>query len=172
MATCASEQLQETVTVTGESPVVDVQTTTVQRALTKDVLDAIPAGRSHLTQAVLIPGLSSTNGPARGNVVDVGGTRNLQNTLVSIHGGRDGDTRVMIDGVRIGNMSGAGQWHNFVPDQGSTQEVVIDYGAVSAENISGGLRINHVPREGGNTFRGSALRDGGEQRMAAGQHHG
>src|SRR5262249_61878467 len=86
--------------------------------------------------------------------MDVGGTRNLQNTLIAVHGGRVEDTRVQIDGVRIGNMSGAGQWHNFVPDQGSTQEVVIDYGAVSAKEISGGLRINHVPREGGTTFRG------------------
>jgi carboxypeptidase family protein len=147
--------LAETITVSGESPIVDVQNTNAQRALTKDVLDSIPAGRSHLTQAVLIPGLTTTQGAARGNLMDVGGTRNLQNTLISIHGGRDGDTRVMIDGVRIGNMSGSGQWHNFVPDQGSTQEVVIDYGAVSAENISGGLKINHVPREGGNTFKGS-----------------
>ena len=136
---------------------VDVQNTNAQRALTKEVLDAIPAGRSHLTQAVLVPGLTTTQGAARGNLVDVGGTRNLQNTLVSIHGGRDGDTRVQIDGVRIGNMSGAGQWHNFVPDQGATQEVVIDYGAVSAEEISGGLRINYVPKEGGNTFRGNVF---------------
>src|SRR4029453_11449927 len=146
--------VSETITVSGEAPVVDVQNTNAQRALTKDVLDSIPAGRSHLTQAVLVPGLTTTQGAARGNLMDVGGTRNLQNTLVSIHGGRDGGTRVMIDGVRIGNMSGAGQWHNFVPDQGSTQEVVIDYGAVSAEQISGGLKINHVPREGGNSFRG------------------
>jgi hypothetical protein len=147
--------LAETITVTGEAPLVDVQSTQAERALTKDVLDAIPAGRSHLTQAVLVPGLTTTQGAARGNTMDVGGTRNLQNTLISIHGGRDGDTRVQIDGVRIGNMSGSGQWHNFVPDQGSTQEVVIDYGAVSAENTSGGLRINHVPREGGNSFKGS-----------------
>jgi hypothetical protein len=150
-------ELQETITVTGESPVVDVQTTTAQRALTKDVLDAIPAGRSHLTQAVLVPGITTTQGSARGNLVDVGGTQNLQNTLISVHGGRVSDTRVQIDGVRIGNMSGAGQWHNFVPDQGATQEVVIDYGAVSAEEISGGLRINYVPREGGNTFRGNVF---------------
>jgi hypothetical protein len=150
----------ETITVTGEAPTVDVQSTNAQRALTKDVLDSIPAGRSHLTQAVLIPGITSTQGAARGNLVDVGGTRNLQNTLISVHGGRVEDTRVMIDGVRIGNMSGAGQWHNFVPDQGSTQEVVIDYGAVSAEQISGGLKINHVPREGGNSFKGSIYATG------------
>jgi len=150
-------ELQETITVTGESPVVDVQNTTAQRALTKEVLDAIPAGRSHLTQAILVPGITTTQGSARGNLVDVGGTQNLQNTLISVHGGRVSDTRVQIDGVRIGNMSGAGQWHNFVPDQGATQEVVIDYGAVNAEEISGGLRINYVPKEGGNTFRGNVF---------------
>jgi hypothetical protein len=149
--------LEETITVTGQAPVVDVQSTKAETVLSREVLDAIPAGRSHLTQAILVPGLSASQGAARGNTMDVGGTRNLQNTLVSIHGGRDGDTRVQIDGVRIGNLSGAGQWHNYVPDQGATQELVIDYGAVSAEEISAGLRINYVPKEGGNTFRGNAF---------------
>src|SRR5262245_52298441 len=45
----------ETITVSGQAPTVDVQNTNAQRALTKDVLDSIPAGRSHLTQAVLVP---------------------------------------------------------------------------------------------------------------------
>ena len=152
-ATMTVGQLSQTVTVTGEAPVVDTQNTTSQRALTKAVLDAIPAGRSHLTQAILIPGLTSSQGSARGNLVDVGGTQNLQNTLVSIHGGRQEDTRVMIDGVRIGNMSGAGQWHNFVPDQGATQEVVVDYGALSAENISGGLKLGSMARSSSDSGR-------------------
>ena len=149
--------IEETITVTGAAPVVDVQSTKAQTVMTREVLDAIPAGRSHLTQAILVPGLSASQGAARGNTMDVGGVRNLQNTLVQIHGGRDGDTRVQIDGVRIGNLSGAGQWHNYVPDQGITQELVIDYGAVNAEEISAGLRINYVPKEGGNTYRGNVF---------------
>ena len=146
--------LAETITVTGENPIVDVQTTTQQRVLTKDVIDAIPTGRSHLDQAVLVPGLSSSQGAARGVLMDVGGTNNLQNTLVSMHGGRTSDTRLMVDGLRIGNNVDGGQWTNYVPDQGAAQEVTIDYGAVTAEQLTGGLRINLVPREGGNTFRG------------------
>ena len=149
--------VEETITVTGAAPVVDVQSTRAQTVMSRQVLDAIPAGRSHLTQAVLVPGLSASQGAARGNTMDVGGVRNLQNTLVQIHGGRDGDTRVQIDGVRIGNLSGAGQWHNYQPDQGMTQELVIDYGAVNAEEISAGLRINYVPKEGGNTYRGNVF---------------
>jgi hypothetical protein len=89
--------------------------------------------------------------------MDVGGTNNLQNTLVSMHGGRRSDTRLMIDGVRIGNVAGEGQWTNYVPDTGSAQEVSIDYGAMQAEHLTGGLRINLIPREGGNTFRGSVF---------------
>src|SRR5688572_67280 len=50
-------QLEETITVTGQAAVVDVQSTTSQRTLTHEVIDNIPAGRSHLSQAVLIPGL-------------------------------------------------------------------------------------------------------------------
>ena len=146
--------LAETITVTGENPIVDVQTTTQQRVLTKEVIDAIPTGRSHLDQAVLVPGLSSSQGAARGVLMDVGGTNNLQNTLVSMHGGRTSDTRLMVDGIRIGNNVDGGQWTNYVPDQGGAQEVTIDYGAVTAEQLTGGLRINLVPREGGNSFKG------------------
>ena len=73
----------ETITVTDETPVVDVQSTTLQRTLTKEVVDAIPTGRSHLDQAVLIPGLSSSQEASRGTLMDVSGTNNLQNTLVS-----------------------------------------------------------------------------------------
>ena len=149
----------------------DVQSTTAQTVLTKQVLDAIPAGRSHLTQAILVPGLTASQGAARGNLMDVGGTRNLQNTLVSIHGGRDGDTRVQIDGVRIGNMSGAGQWHNFVPDQGRH--------AGTGDRLRRGVGRGDLRRpphqlraQGGRQHvRGIALRHGGERGLAGHQYH-
>jgi hypothetical protein len=145
--------LQETITVTGESPIVDVQRTTQQRVFDQAVIEAIPVGRSHINMAVLIPGLLATQ-PGRGALADVGGTNNLQNTQFAIHGGRPSDTRLQIDGVRLGNVLSEGEFSNFVPDTGSTQEVTIDYGAVSAEQPFGGLRIDIIPREGGNSVRG------------------
>ena len=60
--------VEETITVTGTSPIVDVQNTQRERVMTKDVLDTIPAGRSHFALGVLIPGIT------RGGQ-DVGGTR-------------------------------------------------------------------------------------------------
>jgi hypothetical protein len=151
--------LQETITVTGESPIVDVQASTQQRVFTQDVIEAIPAGRSHINQLVLIPGLSASQ-PGRGALQDVGGTNNLQNTTFVIHGSRQGDTRLQLDGVRVGNILSEGQFSNFVPDTGSTQEVTVDYAAVSAEQPFGGLRINIVPKEGGNSLRGSVFATG------------
>jgi hypothetical protein len=148
--------LEETVIVTGESPVVDLQRMTQQRVFTQDVIEAIPVGRSHINIAVLIPGLTASQ-PGRGALADVGGTNNLQNTTFTIHGGRTSDTRLQLDGVRLGNVLSQGEFSNFVPDTGSTQEVTVDYGAVSAEQPFGGLRINIVPRDGGNAFRGTVF---------------
>jgi hypothetical protein len=145
--------LEETITVTGESPIVDVQRTTQQRVFDQQVIEQIPVGRSHINMMVLIPGLSAAQ-PGRGALADVGGTNNLQNTTFSIHGGRTSDTRLQLDGVRLGNVLSGGEFSNFVPDTGSTQEIAIDYAAVSAEQPFGGLRIDIIPREGGNSVRG------------------
>jgi len=151
--------VQETITVTGESPIIDIQRTTQQRVFNQDVIEAIPAGRSHIDLVVLIPGLAAAQ-PGRGGLADVGGTNNLQNTTFQIHGGRTSDTRLQLDGVRLGNVLSGGEFSNFVPDTGSTQEVTVDYAAVSAEQPFGGLRIDIIPREGGNAVKGTVFATG------------
>jgi hypothetical protein len=147
--------LEETLTVTGEAPVVDVQSVNRQRVLTREVMDAIPAGRSHLDVAALVPGLQVNVSGTRGTLADVGGTNNLQNMTLTMHGGRSYDTRLMVDGIRIGNAGSGGEFTNYVPDMGSTQELVIDYAAISAEQMTGGVRLNYVPKDGGNQLSGS-----------------
>src|SRR5690348_587191 len=151
--------VQETVTVTSQAPIVDISNTTQQRVFNQEVIEAIPAGRSHVNMAVLIPGLAASQ-PGRGALQDVGGTNNLQNTTFVIHGSKQADTRLQLDGVRLGNTLSEGQFSNFVPDTGMTQEVTIDYAAVSAEQPFGGLRINLIPKEGGNSFKGSVFATG------------
>ena len=160
--------LEETITVTGEPPVVDVQSANRQRVLTKDVLDAIPAGRSHLDAAALIPGLQVNVSGTRGTLADVGGTNNLQNMTLTMHGGRSFDTRLMVDGIRVGNAGSGGEFTNYVPDMGSTQELVIDYAAISAEQMTGGVRLNYVPKDGGNRFSGSVFATGVNDKFQSG----
>jgi hypothetical protein len=145
--------VEETITVTGESPIVDVQNVSQQRVIGQEVLDTIPTGRSQFNAAVLIPGVTTSQ-------IDVGGTNTLQITTMTIHGGRGGDFRLAVDGISVGNVSGTGAFTDFVVDTGSVREVVADYGSGMAEMETGGIRLNVIPREGGNTFTGSFFATG------------
>jgi hypothetical protein len=138
----------ETVTVTGQSPIVDVQAVSQQRVISKDVIDAIPAGRGQSALAVLIPGMV-TGGQ------DVGGQNTQSLSAISIHGGRGTDQRQAVDGLTVRNVAGQGNSTNTVIDVGSSQEMTIDYAAGSAEAITGGVLFNFIPKEGGNRFSGS-----------------
>jgi hypothetical protein len=151
--------VSETVTVTGETPIVDVQSSQKQRVFSQEVIEAIPAGRSHINEIVLIPGIQAAQ-PGRGGLQDVGGTNNLQNTTFSIHGSRTADTRLQYDGVRLGNVLSPGEFSNYVPDTSATQEVSVDYSSMQAELAFAGPRINIVPKEGGNSISGSFFATG------------
>jgi hypothetical protein len=147
--------LEETITVTGEASVVDVQSVTQQVTLGKEVLEAIPAGRNQHNFANLIPGM---NGP-----LDYGGTNNLNLNTITVHGSRADDQRVMVDGMSISATSGNGQLSNFIPDMTSTQEVAVSYSAGTAEQAFGGVQMNLIPREGGNQFKGSLFATGANE---------
>jgi hypothetical protein len=138
----------DTIQVTGEAPIVDVQASQQQRVISREVIDAIPAGRSHAQLALLIPGVTGSN-------PDVGGANTLGLVALSIHGGRSTDMRVTANGVNLRNIGSPGQLISLVPDMGATQEITVDYGGSSAEQESSGVQINYVPREGGNRFVGS-----------------
>jgi hypothetical protein len=140
----------ETITVKGEAPIVDVQNMTQERVLSKDIVDAIPSGRTQYTTVTLIPGVSA--------IRDVGGTSNLQLAgTATIHGGNGGDTRTMIDGLSIGDSENSGAQTNQLTNMGSTQELTVDYAAGTAEQAYAGVRMNLIPRDGGNTFKASAF---------------
>jgi hypothetical protein len=143
--------LEETVTVTGEAPIVDVTTATRAAVLSGETVDALPTDRNYLGLARLIPGTSAGSDGGRENNVggsslgEVGGD-------ISIHGSRENDQRVMLNGVPTQTLQAGGALGGQTPDLGSAAEVTVEHTAVSAELSTGGLRINFVPRDGGNTF--------------------
>ncbi|MBI4263428.1 MAG: TonB-dependent receptor [Acidobacteria bacterium] len=151
--------LEETITVTGQSPIVDVQSARQQQVVSKDVLDAVPSARTHIAMAVLVPAVGLASGTSGANQ-DVGGTRGDAMTALVAHGSRSSDQRVVLDGLATNNDSATGARTGFQPNMSSTQEIVIDVAAGGADQPTGGVRINIIPREGGNTFSGTVFYTG------------
>jgi hypothetical protein len=84
--------LEETVVVTGESPIVDVQSARRQQVLDRDTINAIPSARVYHSLVTLVPGITtSTN--------DVGGLSGPATVTFSIHGGRGNEGRLQVDGM-------------------------------------------------------------------------
>ena len=146
----------ETVTVSGEAPIVDVQNTTQQRVFDQEVTDALPTGRLPSSLGVLIPGMSTALGAVNYTGLgaqEIGGAGGDTTTILAIHGGQSTDYRQNLNGLPTG-------WANeafetlWIVNTSATQEVVIDATAVSAEAAEGGVRTNIIPRDGGNVFSG------------------
>src|SRR4029453_18473010 len=115
-------------------------------------IDTLPTGRTTINVAVLIPGMTlSTTFSGEGQ--DVGGNRGEVQQTLSIHGSRGGDMRRMVDGLSM--QSQGTSVSPFAANRVMVQEVAADTAAGSAEQSAGGVRMNIIPREGGNTFSGT-----------------
>lgn len=138
--------LEETITVTGETPIVDVQSAKVQQTVSKDILAAIPTSRNAAGIQALIPGMSNTS--------DSGGIAGtMTGGAGSIHGGRGNDSRTYADGINMGWAGGSGGGGN-MPMVSSAQEVVLTTSGGLGEAETSGVVLNVIPREGSNAFSG------------------
>jgi carboxypeptidase family protein len=142
--------VEETLTVTGQSPMVDTHNVVQQRVLTEDVRELLPAARSVQTMAAVIPGIVSTGGD-RPSPQDVGGITGERGTLL-IHGSRNNDFTIQMDGAPLYNAFGSGFSQSYTFNPAEAQEYVYEVGAVSAAHMTGGVRANVIPKEGGNRF--------------------
>ena len=144
--------LEETITVTGAAPVVDVQSTRGQQVLDRQIVRDLPTSRSYYSLVALIPGMNIDNR-------DVGGTSLDQTGDFTIHGGKAGDGRMAVDGISVAQRTGVGgdgaNRSMFAMNAGLMQETVFSTSGGLGEAETGGVLINMVPREGGNTIRGS-----------------
>ena len=154
--------LQETVTVTGETPVVDIQSTERQQVMDDEIIAALPAGRSHYDLAALLPGLNGIQF-GRAGWQDVGGTNNLQIAALSIHGGSFLDTKVAVNGLSSRNLLSSSWASNFIADTGTAAEWTISYAGQGAEANSSGVTFDMIPKEGGNRFSGSVFATGANE---------
>ena len=138
--------LEESVTVSGASPVVDVSSNTKTQVLNREVLDAVPSAKTIQSLGQLVVGVNLSS-------PDVGGSRAMQQTYFAVHGVGASGTMVTVDGLITNGTMGDGAvqaYHN----EAMIQEAVYQTAGGAAETITGGLNMNLVPKDGGNRFAG------------------
>jgi len=139
--------LEETITVSGETPVVDVQNAARSEVLSGDLVAKTPAARSWNGIMLLMPGV--TGDP---NTVQL--TPSM--VLFGIHGGPTTEGRLQLDGMNVGASRGGGGVSGYSIDTANVQEMTFQTSGGLGEAETGGPLMNFVPKTGGNTFKGSS----------------
>jgi len=145
--------LNETLTVLGETPVVDVHSVRRQAVLDTRVVTVLPAARSYPAILAAIPALQGAGANSPSSASD-------PNVFFTVHGGPGNEGRVQLDGLSIGAaFNGGGPTGNAV-DTANARELQISISGALGEAEVGGPTLNIVPATGGNAFHGAAFGSG------------
>ena len=139
--------VQETVTVSGQSPVVDTKNTTQQTTFDLESLQSIPSARDPWVMLERTPGIAMDR-------VNVGGTQSGQQSGYISRGAGSGNNKWSLDGVDITDMSATGASPIYY-DFDMLQEMQVTTGGADASQQTGGVGINFVSKSGTNVFKGS-----------------
>jgi carboxypeptidase family protein len=138
--------LDETVTVSGQSPVVDVQNTAPRNIISETVLNAVPSARAFTAYAALTPSVQIAS-----TAQDVGGSKGDTMVWLTAHGSSTQDSKIALGGFETN--FGAGN-RLFIPNPYDAQEISLDLGGGTAEQRVGGVGLNFIPKVGANEFSG------------------
>jgi len=143
--------VSETITVSGESPIVDTQNVVQKTTSSREVMDALPTDRNFVSFAAMQPGVFVT-----GVSQNVGGSVPETGMNLVVHGSRASDSLVMVDGMPIINGSGQGglQYGNYL-NNSLAQEITFQTAGNSAEFERASVYSNFILKDGSNMFRGS-----------------
>ena len=136
--------VQETVTVSGEAPTVDVSSTQRTTVVERELLDSLPTGRTFQAIGSLVVGI-------RVSEPNVGGARSAINQRLVAYGSVAKDTTIAVDGMKASTVIDGGDDqadHN----EAMTAEVTVQTSGLTADVARGGPHVNLIPREGGNTL--------------------
>src|SRR3954462_8605112 len=146
--------VEETITVSGATPIVDVQSVRRQTTLSNEVLTTVPTARSWAATAVLIPGITIQAGTS----ADIQITPQM--TVFGGAGGRPNEGRMQVDGLGTGAALNGGGVSTYVADVSNAAEVVTTTSGGMGEAEVGGPTLSIVPKSGGNTVKGSVYLSG------------
>jgi hypothetical protein len=140
--------LEESITVTGESPVVDVQTARQQTVINGDIVRALPASRSYGNYLAAIPAIQATG---------FGGGASTINNFFAARGGNLREGLIQLDGMNVGAPGNGGGVSGYLYDMGNSSEVQVAISGGLGEADRGGPAFNIIPKTGGNTFSGTGF---------------
>jgi len=139
--------VQETITVTGETPVVDVHTSTrAQKVIDNEVVSVLPASRGYGNILATVPGIQATGLNSGANPVM---------NFFTARGGRGNEGTIQIDGMNVGSAFNGGGVAGFGYDTANAQEIQVTIAGGLGETDRGGPAFNMIPRTGGNSFTGT-----------------
>jgi hypothetical protein len=138
--------LSETITVAGQTPIIDIQGVQKQQVIVRDVIDAVPTAKNWQTIGTMVVGVVMST-------PDVGGSSGEQQASLSAHGSPGGDVNYQLGGISVYNMHGTSSSALSMNDA-AAEEVSYQIGAISADMPTGGVVVNVIPKEGGNRFSG------------------
>jgi hypothetical protein len=151
--------LEETITVTGAAPVVDVQGVMQQQVFSRETVRTLPIGKNAGIYAALIPGAA----PLQPTQQDVGGTKGEDTQWFRMH--NSGRSTQLRDGMFVGMPMGGANFNSAV-NPATIDEVTVQLtGALTAEAQGDGPQTNFVPRDGGNVYSGSFATDFGHRNL-------
>src|SRR5262245_14127204 len=139
--------LSESLTVSGQSPQVDVLQASKTQVLTRDVIDALPVSRNVMSIGVLAAGV-------RAGTPDIGGSRMTEQVGLRAHGLGGNDAEQLVEGMSIQSLEGASQSYF---DDMLQSEITVMTSAIPADTSGGGIRLNSVLKDGGNIFSGAVF---------------
>ena len=150
--------LEETITVSGASPLVDTQTTRRETVIDAETINVLPITRNYGGVLYATPGLTVQAG-VNNNALMPG------MSLFSAHGGISTEGRVFVDGVSVNGPFGQNSVTQFAFDVANAQEMQVLVGGGLGESETGGPIANIIPKSGGNRFSGSAFASGTQSRF-------
>jgi hypothetical protein len=140
--------ITETLIVSGESPVVDVQSTRREAVIDGDVISVLPGTRSTGSLITMVPGVET-----------FGAALNPSPGLVFFfsRGGPNSEGRFNVNGMPVANAFAGGGGSSLIYDTVNVDEIAFTVAGGMGETDVGGPVLNIVPRSGGNTFQGQAF---------------
>src|SRR5439155_6482845 len=151
--------VEESITVSGQAPLLDTTSALNQTVMERQVLDVLPGTNDLWGVARLVPSITM-------NKYDVGGSESFQQSKISVHGSSpDGESQYQIDGMNIDASVGATGNVTMYYDPFMFEEINYQTSNGSAETARGGIVYNMITKTGTNAIRGAYMFDGSNQNL-------